>query len=565
MKNLPISSSLPFPADAATQTFAFIGRKGSGKTYGAGRFVELLIETKNQVVILDTVGNWYGLRLAANGKDPGIDIPILGGLRGDIPLEATGGSLIADVVVDTGRSMIIDVSQFSQGDRRQFATAFGERLWKRKKAQRVPTPVHLIMEECQLIVPQKVGPEQARMVGIYEEIIRLGRNYGIGVSMITQRPQSVNKEVLNQTECLMAFQISGSHERKALREWIVHNGMDANLVNELPAFDPGECYCWSPQWLGVLQKIKISEKWTFDSTRTPKAGQVRRRGEFKALDLSALQEKMKETIEKAKADDPRELKKKIAELEKKLKGGTLNVNGLGAKPVIKEKIKEVPVLKDGQLGRLERIVKVISDSFVAFKEFELTLKELKAVSRPGWPANLPFEPKPDTRILTAKQTRRDAIAVTENIDGLGKGEKMILAALIQFPNGLERKQLTVLCGYKQSARDTYISRLVQRDLAIIQPGKVFATEQGIAALPNFEPLPTGKALVDYWLQRLPLGEKKILEFIIEYYPEPVHRGFISEHVEYKQSARDTYLSRLASKELVVIQGQGQVKASDNLF
>jgi DNA helicase HerA-like ATPase len=48
------------------------------------------------------------------------------------------------------------------------------------------------------------------MVGIYEEIIRLGRNYGIGVSMITQRPQSVNKEVLNQTECLFVGQVNGA-------------------------------------------------------------------------------------------------------------------------------------------------------------------------------------------------------------------------------------------------------------------------------------------------------------------------------------------------------------------
>jgi DNA helicase HerA-like ATPase len=61
----------------------------------------------------------------------------------------------------------------------------------------------LVIEESQLIIPQFTGGgDVARMVGIYEEIIRLGRNYGIGCTMISQRPQSVNKEVLNQTECL---------------------------------------------------------------------------------------------------------------------------------------------------------------------------------------------------------------------------------------------------------------------------------------------------------------------------------------------------------------------------
>src|SRR5438132_95251 len=116
MRSLHLASDLSLPLDAATQTFAFIGKKGSGKTYAAGKLTELLIEAGVQVAILDTVGNWHGLRLAADGKTPGIDIPILGGLRGDIPLEATGGALVADVLADTGRSMVIDASQFTKAD-----------------------------------------------------------------------------------------------------------------------------------------------------------------------------------------------------------------------------------------------------------------------------------------------------------------------------------------------------------------------------------------------------------------------------------------------------------------
>ena len=85
---LKLAANLSLPVDAATQTFAFIGRKGSGKTYGAGKLTELLIEAGVQTVILDLVRKWWGLRLAADGKGPGIDIPMLGGLRGDIPLEA---------------------------------------------------------------------------------------------------------------------------------------------------------------------------------------------------------------------------------------------------------------------------------------------------------------------------------------------------------------------------------------------------------------------------------------------------------------------------------------------
>lgn len=57
MKQLAISEEQKLPIDAATQTFAFIARKGAGKTYAAGKLVELLMDAGVQVVVLDTVGN----------------------------------------------------------------------------------------------------------------------------------------------------------------------------------------------------------------------------------------------------------------------------------------------------------------------------------------------------------------------------------------------------------------------------------------------------------------------------------------------------------------------------
>lgn len=319
MKRIPfgegVHGAFSFPIDAATQTFAFIARRGAGKTYAVGKLVEGLYDVGSQVIILDSVGNWWGLRVAANGKDRGLDIPMLGGLRGDIPLNPEAGALIADIAADSQKSLIIDISQFSKKDRQRFATAFGERLWARKKAERSPSPVHLVIEECHLIVPENVGKDQTTMVGIYEEIIRLGRNFGIGCTLIDQRPQSVNKEVLNQTEVLCVLQINGPHERKAVKEWVVQHGVDVNLVDELPGLPIGTAWVWSPQWLQKLEKVKVGKKRTFDSTATPKPGQKRATGKIKPLDLTALQEKMKEIVQEAAANDPRKLKDKLAQTE----------------------------------------------------------------------------------------------------------------------------------------------------------------------------------------------------------------------------------------------------------
>jgi hypothetical protein len=120
--------------------------------------------------------------------------------------------------------------------------------------------VHVVLEECQLIIPQFVGRDDARMVGIWEEIVRLGRNYGIGVTMITQRPQSVNKEVLTQTECLLVLQVNGVPERKALKEWIVHQGARRGSAQRT-AFLP-----WGPPTCGLRsgcarsRSIRIAKK-----------------------------------------------------------------------------------------------------------------------------------------------------------------------------------------------------------------------------------------------------------------------------------------------------------------
>lgn len=518
MKNqtLELSADLSLPIDAATQTFAFIGRKGSGKTYGAGKLAELLMDAGVQTVILDTVGNWYGLRIAADGKERGFDIPVLGGLRGDIPLEATGGELVADLVVDTGRSIIIDLSQFSLGDRKKFATAFGIRLWQRKKAETDPSPLHLVIEESQLIIPQFVGKDDARMVGIYEEIIRLGRNYGIGVSMITQRPQSVNKEVLTQTECLVVFQVNGTPERKALREWIVHQGEDVNLVDRLPSLHVGHAYVWSPQWLRILQQVKIAPKRTLDASSTPKVGVRRQQREMAPLDLDAFKEKMAATIERAKENDPREMQRTISQLKREL----------AQRPTAKAEIKEVPVLSKAEIFLLESLQKAISELHT--KQIELS-HPLCEVSR--WILNLPkrFGSAPASRApvsiprpVVAVSNRSHQAAPTNGDPAsqanLPKAERAILRVLANFPEGKTRREVGVIAGYKHSGggfNNAVGSLRSKAYVAGSDPLKI--TEAGLTAYGPVEPLPTGQELFGYWMGHPDLGraEREILRVLYE--------------------------------------------------
>src|SRR5512142_2360928 len=83
---------------AATKTLGVFGKKGSGKTFTTAVWVEQLLRHKIPVVVLDPVGRWWDLGLAANGRDPGFPIAIFGGKRGQVELTPDMGRAIARYV-----------------------------------------------------------------------------------------------------------------------------------------------------------------------------------------------------------------------------------------------------------------------------------------------------------------------------------------------------------------------------------------------------------------------------------------------------------------------------------
>ena len=81
---------------------------------------------------------------------------------------------------------------------------------------------------------------------------------------------------------------------------------------------------------------------------------------------------------------------------------------------------------------------------------------------------------------------------------------------------------------------------------------------------DFEELPTGHALLEYWRQKLPEGERRVLDSAVERHPDGVARSEIDEACGYKRSSRDTFIQRLRARQLVETSG-GEIRASDMLF
>jgi Fic family protein len=146
---------------------------------------------------------------------------------------------------------------------------------------------------------------------------------------------------------------------------------------------------------------------------------------------------------------------------------------------------------------------------------------------------------------------------------LGIGERRCGIAIAQH-GSVTREQLTVLTGYKRSARNTYIQRMRAAGLVEEQGDRIYARPALAEFLGGeYEQLPTGTHLQNYWLQKLPAGESRIFGVVLAQ-PNGVTREEIGEATGFKRSTRNTYLQRLAARELVIASGE-IIRASETLF
>ena len=77
----------------------------------------------------------------------------------------------------------------------------------------------------------------------------------------------------------------------------------------------GHGVVWIPG-RGVLETVSFPEKRTFDSSRTPKRGETKKRtAELEPLDIAALKERLATVEAETKANDPKTLRAEIGKCE----------------------------------------------------------------------------------------------------------------------------------------------------------------------------------------------------------------------------------------------------------
>lgn len=571
-RKLQISPKLALPTEAVTQTFAILAKRGVGKTYTASVMTEELLGAGLQVIVADPIGVWWGLRSSADGKKAGLPIIVLGGDHADAPLEVGAGELVADLAVDERLSLVLDLSRFRKGEQTRFMTDFCERLYHRNRE-----PLHLVLDEADAFAPQRPMKGAGRLLGAVEDLVRRGRARGLGVTLVTQRAAVLNKNVLTQIEVLVALRTISPQDRDAIDEWVkVHGepGQREELMESLPSLPVGTAWFWSPGWLDLFQRVEVRARETFDSSATPKAGARRVEPRTMAdVDLEQLRKRMQATLERAKAEDPKELRRRVAQLERDLR------KAQEASPEPQVEHVEIPILANGVVDRLEAAVTAIADAGKQLGDASSEIREelqriTSPASSPRTSARPPSASPPSRKPPAPPTTHRPGAPAADGERSVTPAQQRILNALASLELiGVTQPSKTQLALFAQASPKSsgYTNNLgALRTAGFIDyptPGAAALTVDG-RAIADSSSAPRSQDELLAFVQRL-VGpaRARIVDALVDAYPDSLPKELLADRAgaSATSSGYTNNLGSLRSLGLIDYPSPGYAIATEILF
>lgn len=276
---------LPIPAEALRDHSALLGKPGAGKSVAAKVVFEHEMRQGHRTGCIDPKGDWWGVRLQPNGKvASAFKVLVFGGEHADVPISDTMGKALGTILAGSSENFIIDLSAFTVAGMRRFMIGFAEAFFDHNRA-----PITLFVDEADQLAPQRLSGDQTVLLHRMERLIRQGRQRGIIMWMLTQRPAVLNKNLLMMAETLIAMKITGTHDRKAIRDWMeVHDPETASMVEKgLSKLSVGQAFAYVPS-AEFLEQVQFPLNSTYDSGRTPRHGEKVESVKLKPIDVGEI-------------------------------------------------------------------------------------------------------------------------------------------------------------------------------------------------------------------------------------------------------------------------------------
>lgn len=237
----------------ATGRTCVIGSSGSGKSYAVGVLCEELCKAKVPFSIIDVEGEYSGLREKFEAIWVGDDDPC------DLSWSKKVDLRRLAKYAPESPPIILDLSSASRPKDKvnEFLICLYTEITKRR------TPYLVILEEADRFSPQASNER----LPIIDEIARRGRKRGLGLTLCTQRPSLVDKNILSQCSNQLIGKLVIKNDLNSVSQFF--SGRDP--LNGLTSLKPGEFFALG----GLVQqptKVKIRMRETRHGGTTPRLG-----------------------------------------------------------------------------------------------------------------------------------------------------------------------------------------------------------------------------------------------------------------------------------------------------
>ncbi|QLK26733.1 DUF87 domain-containing protein [Natrinema zhouii] len=231
------------------------GKSGSGKSNTASVIAEELLEAGYPLLIVDTDGEYYGLKEEYEMLHAGADEEC------DIQIGPEHAEQMATIALEENVPVILDVSGYLDEDvADELLREVARQLFVKEK--KMKKPFLLVVEEVHEYIPEGGGVGETGNLLI--KISKRGRKHGLGILGISQRPADVKKDFITQANWLVWHRLTWDNDTK-----VVGRIIDTEYSELVADLDDGQAFVQT-DWTEVdVRKVQFRRKRTFDAGATP--------------------------------------------------------------------------------------------------------------------------------------------------------------------------------------------------------------------------------------------------------------------------------------------------------
>jgi len=255
----PLKIGIELPYNYVTQKGSILGVTGSGKSNGAGCIMEEMAKQDIPFILADVAGAHKGIT-ETYPKVKYVDCH-------DYAEPSEVYHAMLKLINNPSQSFIVDLHHYNDKDMQTVMSWLWVALFDLHS--QIRTPRHVFVEEAEVFCPQVNYDNAKTSLMALNRIMKRGRAFGLGCTLISQRPQDVNKKTLSQSQCTFLLNLTGLQELKVVHEILKSDPDRKELVAKVERFQQGECLIYSPSYLRGNQVFKFRKKETKHYGDTP--------------------------------------------------------------------------------------------------------------------------------------------------------------------------------------------------------------------------------------------------------------------------------------------------------